>query len=169
MPPSQPWVDRALRERFPYLAVLRYLTRNRGVPVGRAERLAEDAVQLAFLQILTWDFENEDVFRILWHRYARLRAIDLLDRTPENRQAQMPEGMDVGAESADHFARGQDLAWALNQLSPEHRTVINLYYHQDLTLASIATLLNVSLSTVHNRVRAALGQLRHLLHAYETD
>ncbi len=55
------------------------------------------------------------------------------------------------------------LAWALEQLSPQLREVIELYYYQEKKLSEIAEELEIGLPLVKYRMRQAKKQLRELL------
>lgn len=52
---------------------------------------------------------------------------------------------------------------ALRGLKPEHREVVVLRIWGDLSFAEIADVLNLGVSTVHDRYKSALGQLRSAL------
>ena len=55
------------------------------------------------------------------------------------------------------------LTWALEQLSPQLREVIELYYYQEKKLSEIAEELEIGLPLVKYRMRQAKKQLRELL------
>lgn len=53
-----------------------------------------------------------------------------------------------------------EIAKWLSRLPPRQRTVLRLHFVEDLTLAEIATELQVPLGTVKSRLRTGLGKLR---------
>lgn len=53
-----------------------------------------------------------------------------------------------------------DLPVAMNKLRLELRETLELYRYEDLTMAQIADRLNISLTTVYNRIHRALQELR---------
>ena len=52
------------------------------------------------------------------------------------------------------------LEWALDQLEPELRDVIDLYYFRELKLRETAETLHISLPLVKYRLRRAKGRLQ---------
>jgi RNA polymerase sigma-70 factor (ECF subfamily) len=52
---------------------------------------------------------------------------------------------------------------SLRKLNPEHREVVVLRIWGDLTFPEIAEIMQLSVSTVHDRYKAALGELRRVL------
>jgi RNA polymerase sigma-70 factor, ECF subfamily len=58
---------------------------------------------------------------------------------------------------------GQCLMWALDQLSPEHRAVINLTFGQDISYPEIARIVGCPVNTVKTRVFHARKKLAYWL------
>ncbi len=58
---------------------------------------------------------------------------------------------------------GQSLLWALEQLSPEHRTVIELTFGQDRSYPEIAAIVGCPVNTVKTRVFHARKKLAYWL------
>lgn len=58
---------------------------------------------------------------------------------------------------------GQALLWALDQLSPEHRAVIDLTFGQDRSYPEIATIMDCPVNTVKTRVFHARKKLAYWL------
>jgi RNA polymerase sigma-70 factor (ECF subfamily) len=58
---------------------------------------------------------------------------------------------------------GQAIRWALDRLSSEHRTVIELTFGEDLSYPEIATILDCPLNTVKTRMFHARQKLAQLL------
>jgi len=141
--------------------------------VLRDERLAEDAVQEAFLAV--WRtaaaFSAERAKATTWiltlvHR----RAVDLV-RREERRRAEPLEDADGGDDDATPSA--EDAAWlhferervqaALRQLPDTQREAIELAYYGGYTQSELAERLGQPLGTVKSRMFAGLARLRELL------
>jgi RNA polymerase sigma factor (sigma-70 family) len=140
--------------------------------VLRDERLAEDAVQEAFLQV----WRNAATFRAerakastwvltLVHR----RAVDLVRR--EERRHAEPLGED--AASAEAAERTEEAAWlrferervqaALGQLPDVQREALELAYYGGFSQSELAERLGVPLGTIKSRMFSGLARLRELL------
>lgn len=128
--------------------------------------LAEDAAQETFLKAYkalntfrgessekTWLMRIamntcRDMRRNAWFRYV--------DRRVEI------EPLPAPAEDAD-FMEADELAQAILKLADRHKEVILLHFYQDMTMREIASVLNISASTVQKRVKAACSRLKRLL------
>lgn len=66
------------------------------------------------------------------------------------------------AEDAD-FTEADELARAILKLADRHKEVILLHFYQDMTMREIASVLNISASTVQKRIKAACSRLKRLL------
>ena len=140
------------------------------VRVLRDERLAEDAVQEAFLAI--WrqaaSYRADRAKAQTWvltlvHR----RAVDLV-RREERRRADVlePEHEPAGgsaAEDAESRDRRVAVQRALAQLPEEQRRPIELAYYGGLTQSELAEQLGEPLGTIKSRTFAGLTRLRELL------
>ena len=129
--------------------------------------LAEDAVQETFLKAYkamstfhgacsekTWLMRIaintcRDMKRSTWFRY--------IDRhmTPEDiAPAPAPQVEDFDAE---------ELAQAIVKLPDKYKTVVLLYYYQDMTMREIADALGIAVSSVSGRLKQACAKLRKVL------
>jgi RNA polymerase sigma-70 factor, ECF subfamily len=139
--------------------------------VLRDERLAEDAVQEAFLAI--WrqaaSFRPERAKAQTWvltlvHR----RAVDLVRREQHRRtealeqDAEVPGGASA-AEDADLRRRREAVQQALEQLPEEQRRPIELAYYAGLSQSELAERLGEPLGTIKSRMFTGLKRLRELL------
>jgi RNA polymerase sigma factor (sigma-70 family) len=139
--------------------------------VLRDERLAEDAVQEAFLAI--WrqaaSFQPDRAAAQTWvltlvHR----RAVDLVRREERRRAdplaptAEVPGGASA-AEDADLRRRREAVQQALEQLPEEQRRPIELAYYGGLSQSELAEQLGEPLGTIKSRMFAGLKRLRELL------
>ena len=147
--------------------------------VLRDDRLAEDAVQEAFLTV--WRtaaaFSAERAKATTWiltlvHR----RAVDLVRR--EQRRRAEPLDDSGGAEDAASPS-AEDDAWlqferervqnALRQLPDTQREAIELAYYGGFTQSELAERLGEPLGTIKSRMFAGLARLRELLDDSTTE
>jgi RNA polymerase sigma factor (sigma-70 family) len=162
--------DTALAELYDRLGRVAYGLAFR---VLRDERLAEDAVQEAFLA--AWrgaaGFSAERAAASTWiltlvHR----RAVDLV-RREQRRRAEAPQ--DVGAHEQVGGASAEDDAWlrferervqeALSRLPDVQREAIELAYYGGFSQSELAERLGQPLGTIKSRMFAGLARLRELL------
>jgi RNA polymerase sigma-70 factor (ECF subfamily) len=142
--------------------------------VLRDERLAEDAVQEAFLTV--WRtaaaFRAERAKASTWvltlvHR----RAVDLVRREERRRAEPLPE--DIGPDATDAAPATDEAAWlrferervqaALASLPDTQREAIELAYYGGYSQSELAERLGVPLGTIKSRMFAGLARLRELL------
>jgi RNA polymerase sigma-70 factor, ECF subfamily len=148
------------------LRYLLYLTSNR--------EMAEDLFQETWMRVLlrgaqfqgnarfdTWLFT---IARNLVIDYRRRRTLASLDELSESNGEDRP--FEIASEEPtplDQYMREQNgsiIAEALLALSPLHREVIVLRFHEDLALEEIATVTGAPLSTVKSRLYRGLAALR---------
>ncbi len=139
--------------------------------VLRDDKLAEDAVQEAFLSV----WRSADRFRperakastwllTLVHR----RAVDLVRREDLRRADRLPETVEPGAGSSSEddaylrFERERVQA-ALRRLPDQQREALELAYYGGFTQSELAERLGQPLGTIKSRMFAGLAQLRELL------
>lgn len=84
---------------------------------------------------------------------SRLRVVDLGRELAEREH---PMVADASAAAADRLTVGE----ALDALDPDHRIVVVLRFHADLTVPAIAATLGIPEGTVKSRLHHALGRLR---------
>jgi RNA polymerase sigma factor (sigma-70 family) len=142
--------------------------------VLRDERLAEDAVQEAFLAV--WRtaaaFRAERAKASTWiltlvHR----RAVDLVRREERRRTEPLPD--DVAPRAGDDLDTTDEAAWlrferervqaALAALPDMQREAIELAYYGGYSQSELAERLGVPLGTIKSRMFAGLARLRELL------
>jgi RNA polymerase sigma-70 factor, ECF subfamily len=139
--------------------------------VLRDEKLAEDAVQEAFLA--AW--RNADRFMperakastwilTLVHR----RAVDLVRREERRRADSLPEGVEHGAaESAEDNAwlrfERERVQTALKRLPDQQREALELAYYGGFSQSELAERLGLPVGTIKSRMFAGLARLRELL------
>lgn len=128
--------------------------------------LAEDATQETFLKAYkaldtfrgessekTWLMRIaintcRDMKRNAWFRY--------LDRNVEIERLPQPA-------KVFELMEADDLTQAILKLPAKHKEVILLHFYQDMTMREIASVLDISASTVQKRVTAACSKLKKML------
>jgi RNA polymerase sigma-70 factor, ECF subfamily len=137
---------------------------------------AEDALQETFLRVYR-SLDRFDARRELgaWLlQIARYVAIDAfrverkVKRLEERRAADQPEeqtsqSVSAAAEGAE---RRRVVNLALEQLSPEDRSLLLLRHYQDLTFRQIGEIVDCSSRTAQNRVGAAGRRFQEALRAH---
>jgi RNA polymerase sigma-70 factor, ECF subfamily len=129
---------------------------------------AEDAVQETFASI--WraarSYKPERGPGAPWLYAVARNAITDRGRARTETPAEVPEQVSAEPGPADR-AEANWTAWrvhrALEGLSPNERTVVELAYWSGLSQSEIAEFLNIPLGTVKTRTRAALHRLAGLL------
>lgn len=156
--------ERYQRRMFVYLARL-----------TRDDRMAEDLVNEVFLVI----WRNAGTYRgsskaSTWmFAIAHNKAISALRKRRES-QWDEDEAMQIEDPGPDpaQMAESADLARVINslldQLSPDHRAVIELTYYQEMSIAEIAEVMNCPANTVKTRMFHARKRLKELLQAVGT-
>jgi RNA polymerase sigma factor (sigma-70 family) len=138
--------------------------------IVRDERLAEDAVQEAFLSV--WRtaarFVPERGKASTWIlTHAHRRAVDLV-RREERRRADTLEGAaEPGGGAVDEEAwlrlQRERVQEALRQLPDQQREAIELAYYGGFTQSELAERLGQPLGTIKSRMFMGLSRLRELL------
>jgi RNA polymerase sigma-70 factor, ECF subfamily len=136
----------------------------------RDERLAEDAVQEAFLAV--WrqaaSYRPDRAKAQTWiltlvHR----RAVDLVRREERRRADALEPGSEPAGASAAEDAELRDrrtaVQAALAQLPDDQRRPIELAYYGGLTQSELADQLGLPLGTIKSRMFAGLKRLQELL------
>ena len=121
---------------------------------------AEDAVQEAFLRLLTArpafrDREHEKPWLI---RTTLQRASDIR-RKAENRNIPL----EAAAEAAAPDTPGGELRAAVRALPGKYGAVVHLYYYEGYTIKEIAKLLGLPSATVGTRLARGRERLRQML------
>ncbi|WP_036187331.1 RNA polymerase sigma factor [Ureibacillus manganicus] len=62
-----------------------------------------------------------------------------------------------------------DLQTAIDSLEPDLRTVITLYYYEDLSIKEIGTILNIAVGTVKSRLNRARAKLSSLIEGHKVE
>lgn len=153
-------------------AVRGFLRRLTGGQQGLADDLAQETFLAAYRDLAKFRGGAEFstwLFGIAYNQFrsARRRERALVAWTDGEPAAQALPGYE-GTVPATTTAVDlqQDLAAALQQLSPDERAAIHLCYTEGLTHDEAATALGAPLGTVKTHVLRAKEKLRHLLRAW---
>jgi RNA polymerase sigma-70 factor (ECF subfamily) len=145
--------DELLRGIAP--ALQRYLVR-----VTNDSSLADDVLQdvlIAIVRKLTW-LTDASLFRAWAYRIASREAFRALRK--RNARIHEPVGeIAIDDVPVDPWQRERLLA-SLERLSPASRAVITLHYLEEMPLAEVAAVLDLSVGTVKSRLAYGLTQLR---------
>ena len=113
---------------------------------------------------------DEKAFPAWAYRMATRRAARFVGAGIASRKLAADYALD---QTGDREAAGPeigtkiDLRRGLAVLSPAHRVVLSLFYHEDLSVVEIAAALDIPAGTVKTRLMHARVQLRHLMEGYE--
>lgn len=139
----------------------------------RDEQLAEDVLQETFIavwrnahqyrgkaQVRTWLFSIAHRRTMNWMRSKgglnENEYVDAEEWLADGEATTYPSWEQTGVQL-------EDIRMALDQLSPEHRAVVELAFYYDLSYAEIAEVVGCPLGTVKSRLYTARQQLQHLL------
>jgi len=121
---------------------------------------AEDVLQDVFITIvrkIAW-LNDPSLFRAWAYRIASRSAFRALKR--QRGRGEEPIGeLVANFEEPDPWQRERLLA-NVARLSPASRAVVTLHYLEELPLADVAAILDISLGTVKSRLAYGLAQLR---------
>ena len=135
---------------------------------------AEDIVQDTFLRVLETgrhfsDHEHAKAFLI---RAAVNRCFDYLKSARHTRNIALTDaGENALPPDSGGFGNETTLAVleAMQQLRPEYRNVIYLYYYEEYSIREIAAILHKSSNTVSSWLTRAKKQLREVLEDEQDD
>lgn len=134
------------------------------------KELAEDILQEVFVKIYH-NISNYDVSRGKLYTWliiiTRNTAIDTLRSKDFKKSKQIRElNTDVDRRedgSTNAFVNSIGLEKVLNELSEDHKEIIDLAYYKGYTQEEISGKLKIPLGTVKSRARSALMKLRKIL------
>ncbi|MHB8971518.1 MAG: RNA polymerase sigma factor [Pirellulaceae bacterium] len=140
--------------------------------------MAEDAFQATFLQVhLKCDqFEEGRRFRPWLYTIATNQAIDAQRRNKRHRMVSLDrvggEGDEVGklvdllvstdGDPLDHvtqYERGEWVREAMDELSDQMRSVVQLVYYEGMKYREAADVLSIPVGTVKSRLHSAIAKL----------
>ena len=162
------FTDLYIRHRLPLLHYLLQFTSDRG--------LAEEVLQDTF--VVVWQqagaFEHRSRVQAWLFGIARRRLWKVVRRaTPEILDDEVLETLPAPdpdpAQAVLSAAEYQDIAAAIERLSPMHREVLLLSYVHELTYQELAEILGVPMGTVKSRLSNAKRALRVLVAPREDE
>ena len=144
--------------------------------VVRDDRLAEDAVQEAFLALwrTATRFLPERSKASTWiltlvHR----RSVDLVRREERRRAEPLEQAAETGGDATDEVAwlrlERERVQGALRKLPDQQREAIELAYYGGFTQSELAERLGQPLGTIKSRMFNGLARLRELLEDAELE
>ncbi|HEY4051178.1 MAG TPA: sigma-70 family RNA polymerase sigma factor [Acidobacteriaceae bacterium] len=156
--------------------ILRYQQRLRRylIRLTADRELSEDLVQEAWMRVLTRgsQFDGSSQFTTWLFAIARNLAFDVRRRRDwqlnlqsmtagENeRPLEVPSGEKTPFEHCTERENAHLLADVLRTLKPQHRKLVELRFHEEMSLGEIAQTTGVPLNTVKARLYRALVSLR---------
>jgi RNA polymerase sigma-70 factor (ECF subfamily) len=126
---------------------------------------ADDAVQEAIVALLVQPQAPRNpkawMYRVV--RNAAIDAARAMERRRRREQSAALARREWFVSEPDAVIDAKTAERALRELNPEHREVVVLRIWGDLAFAEIAEVMQLGVSTVHDRYNAALRQLRSAL------
>jgi RNA polymerase sigma-70 factor (ECF subfamily) len=126
---------------------------------------ADDVVQEAAIALL--GLRHPPVNATAWmYRAVRNAAIDVARTAERRRRREQAVGRVRGAwfvPDCDALIDARAAEESLRRLGPEYREVVVLRIWGDLGFAEIAEIMQLAVSTVHDRYKSALAQMRSAL------
>lgn len=126
---------------------------------GLAEELVQETLVRAWRGAGGFDGTRGTV-RSWIFAIARNVAVDLHRRRGREGLSETPPELAGDEDALEALTLELTVRDALDSLSPDHRTVLELAYHEDLTQEAIASHLGIPLGTVKSRTFTALGEMR---------
>ena len=158
--------EAALRELVgKYSPGLRFYLRKLTCDDHAADDLLQETWWDAYRKLAS--LQNPDAFAAWVYRIARDKAYRLLRRKPRETletDGSLPElAASTTQEEAFTAEDVQRLRRALDELQPEHREVIVLWFIEQMTYEQIAAVIDRPVGTVRSRIHYAKQRLRLLL------
>ncbi len=128
---------------------------------------ALDATQETFLKLVRFidRYSHRGQFKSFLYRIAANTCIDIKRKTAATAELVSEELLLADCRSESSFQRIEDrqqLARALDCVSPEQRELILLRYGQELSLKEISAVTGLPLRTVQTKLRRSIQKLRRL-------
>jgi RNA polymerase sigma-70 factor (ECF subfamily) len=135
---------------------------------GRAEEVAQDVFLRLYRHLASIKSAEHLVF---WLRKVTCRrAIDEVRRLPKAPPASLEDVAEPAAETSNPDPLLSDgLRRMVASLAEDARAVIILRYQEEMQLADIAEILDISVNTVKSRLQRSLEILRKKFHGWAGD
>lgn len=151
-----------------------YLQRAYSTSLGilKSQDLAEDAVQNALIEVYTSILKGKEIrnFKTWFNHLVACRALDIArQRVKQNQSLSNIEDYEIADDSSSPIEsivkkeQGNEMFLKLMNLDFIHRTVVILYYYQELTIEEIAEILQIKKGTVKSRLNTARVRLAQLV------
>ena len=127
---------------------------------------AEDIIQDVFLKVYAnlHQFKGESSFKTYLYRITINQCKDYLKSWSFKNLFFTEKNIEYSFDSFEstvlRFEENYELGMKILDLPIKYREVIILHYYQDYSISEIATLLTVSESTIHTRLRRAKQRLK---------
>lgn len=123
---------------------------------------AEDAVQEVFLRLYTWEnpFDSPEHLRRWLIRVTANYCRDVLKSSWRRRRVSLDT---LPEQPAFQEPEQGELYQAVMSLPEKYRTVLDLFYYEELSTLEIAQLLDIRQSAVTTRLARARGKLKKTL------
>mgnify|MGYP000592278981 CR=1 FL=1 len=136
----------------------------------RSEAVAEELTNEVFLEV--WRnaarFEGRSSLSSWMLGIAHNKAVSVLRKRSEaelddDAAGAIPDTADTPEVTAQKADKGALLRACLERLSDDHRTIIDLVYYQEMSVAEVATVVGIPENTVKTRMFYARKKLSELL------
>ena len=137
----------------------------------RSRADAEDVYQEVFLSLAKCEtaFESDEQLKAWLLRATANRSVNLF-RSAWRRYVQTVEAIPESAEQRESGERFDALNRALDGLPSRYRTVIHLYYYEEMTVDEISAALDVKPATIRSRLARGRERLKvRLTESREVD
>ena len=130
----------------------------------RSTHLAEDAVQNTLIEAYQAIIKGKKIrnFKSWINHLAACRALDLVRQRSRHAnvsgnidELELPDEHESPLEAVLKKERGSELLECVMSLDIHHRSVIALYYYQELSIDEIADVLGIKAGTVKSRLHTA--------------
>jgi len=121
-----------------------------------AEDAVQDALLKAYRELKSYDCSRS--FKSWWFTIIRNCCLDLLRKRrvrSTSDDIDMDDLPSLEVNKQKELEQDEEISWALNQLAPEHRQIIELRYFGDCSYLEIAEALNIPEGTVMSRLYSA--------------
>lgn len=156
--------------------ILRYQVRLRGylIRLTADRELSEDILQEVWMRLMirgtqfkgdsqigTWLFAiaRNLVFDIR-RKLSRSVSLDVVRESGKELQLEFPSREKSPFDNCAEIEHAHLIAEALLTLKPQHREIVQLRFHREMSLAEIAQITDASLSSVKTRLYRAMSLLR---------
>lgn len=125
-----------------------------------AKDVVQDTWKVVFSKITS--LKDPASFRSWIYRILNNKAVDSIRTQIKSREAR-EELSHSGVEPADTSQQIDQMKLALSKLDPGQRTLIELYYRNDMSVSDISEILKIPSGTVKSRLFKARKSLKELI------